>query len=314
MIVHCTSCRAKFRIADEKIGPRGAKARCSRCETVFAVHRDLGAMPLAVDPRSAPPAGAPSEPPERAAVASRPRLRSTWISRVPSAPAPRLRIRSCSRRPPTARRPLFEEPIPSQRRPASPRARQTPSPGPCGRRPRASRSTRQTIRSSRARSPSRRATRAPIRSASRRRVPLGRTSTRPTRPLRRIRSLRPLRSQARRIRSPPRRRPARAGSAHRSLRPPRRRSRLARGGARRSPVPISRSRTAPRRRRSARQPRTRPPLGDMNAPEPIFGGGPALALEGPRSPSAHPTWISRRRLSPSSSGPARATPRTPPRR
>ena len=46
MIVHCTSCQAKFRIADEKIGPRGAKARCSRCQTVFAVHRDLGAMPL----------------------------------------------------------------------------------------------------------------------------------------------------------------------------------------------------------------------------------------------------------------------------
>ncbi len=46
MIVHCTSCRAKFRIADEKIGPRGAKARCARCQTVFAVHRELGAMSL----------------------------------------------------------------------------------------------------------------------------------------------------------------------------------------------------------------------------------------------------------------------------
>ena len=37
MIVICTKCQAKFRVADEKIGPRGAKVRCSRCQTVFQV-------------------------------------------------------------------------------------------------------------------------------------------------------------------------------------------------------------------------------------------------------------------------------------
>ncbi len=69
MIVHCTSCQAKFRIADEKIGPRGAKARCSRCQAVFAVHRDLGAMPLPDgEPRPAQPSDAPPPAVERPSV------------------------------------------------------------------------------------------------------------------------------------------------------------------------------------------------------------------------------------------------------
>ncbi|ABC80710.1 zinc-ribbon domain-containing protein [Anaeromyxobacter dehalogenans] len=51
MIAHCTHCQAKFRIADDKIGPRGAKVRCSRCKTVFAVRRP-----------DAPPAAPPPEP------------------------------------------------------------------------------------------------------------------------------------------------------------------------------------------------------------------------------------------------------------
>jgi predicted Zn finger-like uncharacterized protein len=68
MIVHCTSCQAKFRIDDEKIAPRGAKARCSRCQTVFAVHRDLGAIPLPDSERPAPPSDAPSPAVERPSV------------------------------------------------------------------------------------------------------------------------------------------------------------------------------------------------------------------------------------------------------
>lgn len=40
MIVICTGCQARFRVADEKVGPRGAKVRCSRCQTVFLVKRD----------------------------------------------------------------------------------------------------------------------------------------------------------------------------------------------------------------------------------------------------------------------------------
>lgn len=43
MIVICTQCQAKFRVADEKIGARGAKVRCSRCQTVFLVQPGAGA-------------------------------------------------------------------------------------------------------------------------------------------------------------------------------------------------------------------------------------------------------------------------------
>jgi len=41
MIVVCTSCSARFRVADEKVGPRGAKLRCSKCQTVFTVQREI---------------------------------------------------------------------------------------------------------------------------------------------------------------------------------------------------------------------------------------------------------------------------------
>jgi predicted Zn finger-like uncharacterized protein len=37
MIVVCSGCSAKFRVADEKLGPRGAKLRCSKCGMVFSV-------------------------------------------------------------------------------------------------------------------------------------------------------------------------------------------------------------------------------------------------------------------------------------
>lgn len=75
MIVICTGCQARFRVADDKIGPRGAKVRCTRCQNVFVVKRDaaeappapkfdldltpgLGRPPAAADPFAQPPAGA----------------------------------------------------------------------------------------------------------------------------------------------------------------------------------------------------------------------------------------------------------------
>ena len=45
MIVVCSACQARFKVADEKVGPRGAKVRCSKCQTVFVVHRDPGGSP-----------------------------------------------------------------------------------------------------------------------------------------------------------------------------------------------------------------------------------------------------------------------------
>lgn len=37
MIVQCGNCRARFRVADEKVPERGVKVRCSKCSTVFKV-------------------------------------------------------------------------------------------------------------------------------------------------------------------------------------------------------------------------------------------------------------------------------------
>lgn len=39
MIVECAQCRTKFRLDEARIGPRGAKVRCSKCSTAFVVKR-----------------------------------------------------------------------------------------------------------------------------------------------------------------------------------------------------------------------------------------------------------------------------------
>lgn len=50
MIVICTRCQARFRVPDDKVGPRGARVRCARCQTLFAVGPPPG------DPAPAPAA------------------------------------------------------------------------------------------------------------------------------------------------------------------------------------------------------------------------------------------------------------------
>jgi len=45
MILECTTCHARFKVADEKIGPRGSKVRCGRCKSVFVVQKEVGAGP-----------------------------------------------------------------------------------------------------------------------------------------------------------------------------------------------------------------------------------------------------------------------------
>lgn len=80
MIVICTKCQAKFRVADDKIGPRGAKVRCSKCQTVFLVHPVLGTVSVTdgearhVPARASPAEGrpAPTPAPGRAAAAPDP--------------------------------------------------------------------------------------------------------------------------------------------------------------------------------------------------------------------------------------------------
>jgi predicted Zn finger-like uncharacterized protein len=57
MIVTCTSCQARFRIPDERIGPKGAKVRCSKCKNVFVVRPGP-----ATDAPADPFAGRPAAP------------------------------------------------------------------------------------------------------------------------------------------------------------------------------------------------------------------------------------------------------------
>ena len=64
MIITCTSCQTRFRVADDRIGPVGARVRCSRCQALFVVRREDGAPETPV-----PAAPAPSLPPP---LASRP--------------------------------------------------------------------------------------------------------------------------------------------------------------------------------------------------------------------------------------------------
>jgi predicted Zn finger-like uncharacterized protein len=61
MIVVCPGCSAKFRVADEKVGPRGAKLRCSKCQTVFSALRAVE-QPAPLPPPPPPDPFAAVEP------------------------------------------------------------------------------------------------------------------------------------------------------------------------------------------------------------------------------------------------------------
>jgi predicted Zn finger-like uncharacterized protein len=83
MIAVCTACGAKFRVADEKVGPLGAKLRCSKCQTVFSVRRQTPAAGPPPLPRRSPPAAAP------AGASSRPEIDlEPAPPRVPGPPDP----------------------------------------------------------------------------------------------------------------------------------------------------------------------------------------------------------------------------------
>ena len=62
MEVRCDKCQARYRVADEKIGPQGLTMKCGKCANQFRVTRDAGpAAPAAAPPRPAP-AAAPRRP------------------------------------------------------------------------------------------------------------------------------------------------------------------------------------------------------------------------------------------------------------
>jgi predicted Zn finger-like uncharacterized protein len=66
MIVTCPSCRTRFRLATEKVGPDGARIRCSRCGAVFAARAAPPPLPRRTQP-AAEAGGVPSDPFEPAA-------------------------------------------------------------------------------------------------------------------------------------------------------------------------------------------------------------------------------------------------------
>lgn len=64
MIAACPQCQTRFRLAKEKIGPQGARIRCSSCQTIFRVQAPetpAGATTIA-EPRPVP--AAPPAPPK----------------------------------------------------------------------------------------------------------------------------------------------------------------------------------------------------------------------------------------------------------
>lgn len=111
MIVVCTGCSAKFKVADAKVGPKGAKLKCSRCQAVFTVHREevVEPTPAPLPVAQAAPASPPPLPRRAATSTSLP-------AAVPLAPSPELG-------PAVDARLAFEVDL----EPAAPRARPLPA-------------------------------------------------------------------------------------------------------------------------------------------------------------------------------------------
>jgi len=62
MLVLCPTCKTKYRVDENKIGPEGAKIRCAKCQTIFRVSRKPPAAqaPAPTPPVAAKPAPAPA--------------------------------------------------------------------------------------------------------------------------------------------------------------------------------------------------------------------------------------------------------------
>lgn len=62
MIVTCTKCRTRFRVPEERIGPKGARIRCGRCQHVFVVQPPAAPVPGPAAWRSDPDPARPAPP------------------------------------------------------------------------------------------------------------------------------------------------------------------------------------------------------------------------------------------------------------
>ncbi len=81
MIVACSACNTRFRVADGKVGPRGARIKCTRCGQTFAVAPPLPEPAPAPDPTPAPVSYEPP-PPEPTHVPPEPTGTGGWPTGV----------------------------------------------------------------------------------------------------------------------------------------------------------------------------------------------------------------------------------------
>jgi predicted Zn finger-like uncharacterized protein len=64
LIAACPQCQTRFRLAREKLGPQGARIRCSSCQTVFRVQApEAGSPPTPAEARPSPVAQPPAPKP-----------------------------------------------------------------------------------------------------------------------------------------------------------------------------------------------------------------------------------------------------------
>ena len=64
MIVQCDQCQAKYRIDDAKVGEKGVKVRCTKCQNSFIVKKEAPSEATAPVEAAAPPPPPPPPPPE----------------------------------------------------------------------------------------------------------------------------------------------------------------------------------------------------------------------------------------------------------
>ena len=65
MIVQCDQCQAKYRIDDAKVGEKGVKVRCTKCQNSFIVKKEApleAAAPVEAAPPPPPPPPEPEQP------------------------------------------------------------------------------------------------------------------------------------------------------------------------------------------------------------------------------------------------------------
>jgi predicted Zn finger-like uncharacterized protein len=84
MIITCTECQTRFRLADEKLKPGGTKVRCSVCQQIFTVFPPAAAP--AAEPVAASNLGDREQPPSTTAATAE-RFAAEAPSAAPGAPA-----------------------------------------------------------------------------------------------------------------------------------------------------------------------------------------------------------------------------------